>query len=339
MDQLPPYPTYKDCGIPWLGSVPDHWQLLRSGRLFREVNDTGHPSLELLSIDRFKGIIRQADTGRKTRASEDRSLYKRIRPGELGYNLMNAFMGSIGISPQEGILSPAYAVATPVKPMNSRYYHYLLRTPVYTTEFNRCSYGIMYERNRLYYERFKTIPVPCPPVEEQTAIADYLDFNAALVSLFVRTKRRQIEILNEQRTALAKALLAQATANCSLVRLRFICSKFGSGVTPRGGATNYVEAGVPFLRSQNVHFGELRLNDVAYIPIPTHESMSGTHVRSGDVLLNITGASIGRVCAVPPDLGEANVNQHVCIIRPIVNSLDARYLAVCLSLPLSLIHI
>jgi type I restriction enzyme, S subunit len=200
-------------------------------------------------------------------------------------------------------------------------------------EVNKYSRGIVTDRNRLYWDEFRQMPSSFPPVEEQTAIANYLDYNAALVSRFARTKRRQIEILNEQRTALAKALLAQATATCSLVRLRFICSKFGSGVTPRGGATNYVEAGVPFLRSQNVHFGELRLNDVAYIPLPIHESMSGTHVRSGDVLLNITGASIGRVCAVPSDLGEANVNQHVCIIRPIANSLDARYLAVCLSLP------
>lgn len=66
---------------------------------------------------------------------------------------------------------------------------------------------------------------------------------------------------------------------------------------------------------------------------PSTRAWSGTHVRSGDVLLNITRASIGRVCTVPTDLGEANVNQHVCIIRPIAQRIDGRYLAACLSLP------
>jgi type I restriction enzyme S subunit len=62
---LKPYPAYKDSGVPWLGEVPKHWEVVRCGRLFREIVDTGHPDAELLSIDRFRGIIRQSETGRK----------------------------------------------------------------------------------------------------------------------------------------------------------------------------------------------------------------------------------------------------------------------------------
>ncbi len=108
--------------------------------------------------------------------------------------------------------------------------------------------------------------------------------------------------------------------------------KIGSGITPSGGAASYLESGVPLLRSQNVHFDGLRLEDVAFIGEDTHAEMAGTQLRPGDVLLNITGASIGRCTFVPEGFGEGNVNQHVCIIRP-SSKIDHRYLAYCLSAP------
>jgi type I restriction enzyme S subunit len=115
-------------------------------------------------------------------------------------------------------------------------------------------------------------------------------------------------------------------------RIRDHASKIGSGVTPTGGATSYLDAGIPLLRSQNVHFDGLRLDDVAYIAEETHEEMCGTKLRVGDVLLNITGASIGRCSFVPNGFGEGNVNQHVCIIRPLAK-LDPRFLNYCLAAP------
>lgn len=202
MEGLQPYPEYKDSGVPWLGEIPSHWEILRSGLLFREVVDTGHQDLELLSIDRFKGIIKQHETGRKERASEDRSIYKRIKKGELGYNLMNAFMGSVGISPHDGILSPAYAVGRPQKPMNPLFYHYLYRTPIYTGEFDCCSYGIMYERNRLYYERFKPIPAPYPSLIEQDEIVRTIQYFELLIKDYITKKRKTIDLLNEQKQAI-----------------------------------------------------------------------------------------------------------------------------------------
>jgi type I restriction enzyme S subunit len=98
-------------------------------------------------------------------------------------------------------------------------------------------------------------------------------------------------------------------------RIGEVCSKSGSGSTPRGGKEVYKESGVPFLRSQNVYDDGLRLNDVAYIDADTHQRMGGTRVLPGDLLLNITGGSMGRCCRVPDDFGEANVSQHVAIIR------------------------
>ena len=100
-----------------------------------------------------------------------------------------------------------------------------------------------------------------------------------------------------------------------------LCIKTGSGSTPRGGKNVYRKAGVPFLRSQNVYNDGLRLNDVAYIESDVHARMVGTAVQSRDLLLNITGGSMGRCCRVPDEFVEANVSQHVAIIRPAVSEM------------------
>jgi len=94
-----------------------------------------------------------------------------------------------------------------------------------------------------------------------------------------------------------------------------IASFIGSGITPLGGQNVYVSKGIPFIRSQNVYPSGIHLEDIVYITPEMHAEMKRTHVRPDDVLLNITGASIGRSTYVPPCFGEANVNQHVCILR------------------------
>jgi type I restriction enzyme S subunit len=98
-------------------------------------------------------------------------------------------------------------------------------------------------------------------------------------------------------------------------RLGEICSKIGSGSTPKG--SNYSNSGFPFFRSQNIHDSGLVYDDIKYISKEVQEQMKGTIVYSNDILLNITGGSLGRCSLVPSDFKEGNVSQHVCIIRPI----------------------
>lgn len=107
------------------------------------------------------------------------------------------------------------------------------------------------------------------------------------------------------------------------VRLNQLLVKIGAGSTPLGGKEVYVSAGVKFLRSQNVWNDGLRLTDVAYIKPDTHLKMSGTTVYAGDILFNITGASIGRCAVVPTTFDEANVSQHVTIIRPALSTITS----------------
>ena len=94
-----------------------------------------------------------------------------------------------------------------------------------------------------------------------------------------------------------------------------LTTKVGSGVTPRGGEAVYKSEGHPFVRSQNVGLGYLMLDDIAYIDEDTHQRQKNTELQLDEVLLNITGASIGRSALVNQQIVGGNVNQHVCIIR------------------------
>lgn len=109
-------------------------------------------------------------------------------------------------------------------------------------------------------------------------------------------------------------------------------TKVGSGSTPRGGEAVYQRSGVPLIRSQNVHMNRFEMEGLVYIAPEQDEQMKQTRVHQDDVLLNITGASIGRVCVVPDAICPANVNQHVCIIRS-DGSIEPAFLAYYLSTP------
>lgn len=178
--------------------------------------------------------------------------------------------------------------------------------------------------------------IPAPSISEQQAIAQYLDQRCGKLDAIIAIKQQQIKTLDALRQsiiyqAVTKGLDAVAPlvdsgvewlggipASWKVQRVGNISFKIGSGVTPKGGATVYEESGIPLFRSQNIHFSGLKLSDVVFISEETHEEMKGSQIQVNDVLLNITGASLGRCFYFSEDceFKEANVNQHVCIIRP-----------------------
>ncbi|MCK6485231.1 MAG: restriction endonuclease subunit S [Phycisphaerae bacterium] len=110
------------------------------------------------------------------------------------------------------------------------------------------------------------------------------------------------------------------------LRLGDVCTKIGSGATPRGGSDVYVSSGVALIRSQNVYNHGFHREGLAYLGETHAAELTGVEVRAGDVLLNITGDSVARCCRAPADVLPARVNQHVAIIRPDPELLDPQYL-------------
>ncbi|WP_028401053.1 restriction endonuclease subunit S [Ectobacillus panaciterrae] len=109
--------------------------------------------------------------------------------------------------------------------------------------------------------------------------------------------------------------LGDVPKHWEILRVKDTVNKIGNGVTPKGGSEVYTNQGIPFIRSQNVYDEGLRLVDVSFIPLEIHNEMKGSQLKKGDILINITGASIGRTCVVPAELGAANINQHVAFLR------------------------
>jgi type I restriction enzyme S subunit len=213
----------------------------------------------------------------------------------------------------------------------SRFLFYCLASSWFIERCNLLAYGTKMPRVN-WPTQLAQFNLPLPPLPEQQRIAAFLDASCAAIDAAVSAKHRQLETLDALRSTFIHSLFAELS-DAANERVKDIAAKITSGVTPEGGAAGYLDSGIPLLRSQNVHFDGLRLDDVAYISVETHAEMSGSQLKPRDVLLNITGASIGRCSFVPDGFGEGNVNQHVCIIRP-GPCIEYRFLAVFLSSPM-----
>lgn len=174
--------------------------------------------------------------------------------------------------------------------------------------------------------RLATVKVSYPQdKDEQRKIADCLSSLDELID----AEEQKLEALQRHKKGLMQELFPaegesvplrrfpgfENAPEWSLAELGEKTTKVGSGITPKGGDRNYRKSGRPFVRSQNVGWGELLLDGVAHIDDKTHAGFSSTEIRNNDILLNITGASIGRSALADDRIAGGNVNQHVCIIR------------------------
>lgn len=331
-NSLPKYEQYKDSGVEWLGKVPTHWEFIRMKHLFRDYSKKNQPQAELLSVTQTQGVVpRTWVENRMVMPSGNLESFKFIEKGDFAISL-RSFEGGLEYCYHDGIISPAYTVLKSKRNIHSQYYKYLFKTYSFISELQTSVVGIREGKNISYPELSYSF-LPIPPIFEQTLIAQFLDRKTALIDQAIGIKEKQIELLKERRQMLIhKAVtrglnpdvkmkdsgvewIGEVPEGWEVKRIKHITNKIGSGVTPSGGGNTYLETGIPLLRSQNILFGKIELEGVAFISDNVHASMSNSQVKKGDVLLNITGGSIGRCHFVDFD-GPLNVNQHVCILRP-----------------------
>jgi type I restriction enzyme S subunit len=226
--------------------------------------------------------------------------------------------------PKSPVFSMDLSKLTPkIGVSDRRYLYYLLSTPQVKNHFVRCSAGSTVLH--LNVKDAVEINVNLPPLKEQQKIAEIL----TSVDEVIENTQSQISKLEDLKKATMNELLTKGIGHTEfkdteigrippsweIFDIGQLTQKVGSGVTPRGGSQIYTTEGVKFIRSQNIYPDKILLDDIVYIPTQIDEEMSSTRILKGDVLLNITGASIGRCAVVDRDIGPANVNQHVCIIR------------------------
>ena len=200
---LPNYGVYKSSGVEWLGEIPNSWELKRFKFLLDEINDRSKTGKEdLLSVSQYTGVTRKSDKvneGDLLTNAESLEGYKKVSKDDLVSNIMLAWNGSLGISPFNGITSPAYSIYRFRKECAVRFYHYLLRTEIYKAEFKRRSTGVIDSRLRLYSDDFFDVIGIFPSIDTQVTIANFLDKKTALIDEAITIKKQQIELLKDRK--------------------------------------------------------------------------------------------------------------------------------------------
>jgi type I restriction enzyme, S subunit len=194
---------FQHSSVAWLPEIPAHWEICRNGRLFAQRNETGFAALPILEVSLRTGVrLREFSNSARKQVMSDRGKYKRALKGDIAYNMMRMWQGAVGIVPADGLVSPAYIVACPFARVDVRYFNYLFRTAAYKAEIDAQSRGIVKDRNRLYWEDFKQMSSPYPPVEEQGRIADHIDESIQVINSAIQGAENEIALAREYRTRL-----------------------------------------------------------------------------------------------------------------------------------------
>ncbi len=192
------YSSYKDSGVEWLGEIPSSWSLTRLGTRFEErktkVSDKDFPPLSVTK----NGTIPQLDSAAKSNDGDNRKL---VKTGDFVINSRSDRKGSSGIAYQDGSVSLIYIVIEP-KDIHPIYCNYLLKSYNFIEEFYRMGHGIVADLWTTRYDEMKAIMVGIPSIQEQTAIAAFLDRKTALIDQAIEIKQKQIELLKERRQIL-----------------------------------------------------------------------------------------------------------------------------------------
>ncbi len=203
---LNPNVPLRDSGIPWLGEIPAHWETERARWLFRERDersDTGEE--DLLTVSHLTGVTLRSEKEVNMFEAATKEGYKICLSGDLVINTMWAWMGAMGVSSLDGIVSPAYNVYEPRARLDPSYVDALVRLPAFAQEVTRYSKGVWSSRLRLYPEGFFAVSLPVPPLSEQREIVAHIaNETCKLDGLRDATKRTTV-LLKERRAALISA--------------------------------------------------------------------------------------------------------------------------------------
>jgi type I restriction enzyme S subunit len=314
-----PYSGYRNSAHDWLGAAPEHWQVVRSKYLFREVDDRTDTGTEtLLSMRQAHGLIPHAKVSTKPVTPEDLKGYKRVQAGQMVLNRMQASNGMFAVAREDGLVSPDYAVFRLLKPIEPDYFVELFKTNIYRAKFRQESKGLgtgMSGFLRLYSDRFGTIPVPNPPEEEQRKIVSYIRNYDQRIRKLVRNKRNLAEAASERLKLITHD--AMRSNQAQQIRLE-VASHLISRPIPRIASDSYTPIGL-YNRGRGLFKKAETLG----------EDLGDSDfywVRSGDLILSGQFAWEGAVALADIDADGCIASHRYPILRGAEGIVDTSYL-------------
>ena len=325
------YNEYKDRSVQWLGEIPSHWGLRRTKYVWKETDSRSEfGSEQLLSVSQYDGV-REAQSDSR---SESLKGYKIVKQDELVINIMLAWLGGLGVSKHEGIVSPAYCVYKLQDAQNPRFLHYLYRTPMYLAEFARHSTGIVPSRWRMYTDDFGEVLTLLPPIEEQDAMVAYLDTATAKIDEAIAQQQKMIDLLNERKqiiinNAVTKGLNPDAPMKDSgvdwigkipehweICKLKRVANGFSNGTS----ATQITFGTTPYsvTRIETITTGSINYDKVGYVK--KDSSLNRYLLKKNDVLIsNINSFERVGNCAIYDGQHELYHGMNLLRITPLDN--------------------
>lgn len=201
IDGLKSYPEMKETGLPWLGRIPEHWQLERMKFILRERNERGFPDEPLLAATQTKGVVRKEEYENRTvLALKDLHLLKRVHVGDFVISL-RSFQGGIEYAREQGIISPAYTVLFPNDQSTHGFLAWLLKSKPYIENLSLFVTGIRQGQN-IDYQKLGRSALPLPPREERGSIVRFLGYADRCIRSYIRVKQKLIKLLDAQKQAI-----------------------------------------------------------------------------------------------------------------------------------------
>lgn len=333
---LTPYPEYKESNIPWLGIVPSHWKVVPNRSIFYEIIDRNHPNEEMLSVTIRKGVIKQnillSESSKKDSSNLDKSAYKMVQPGDIAYNKMRAWQGAIGVSDFKGIVSPAYIVVRPRQEINTKYFHYLMRTPAFNKEAERWSYGITSDQWSLRSEHFRMIYCSFPPLDEQAAIVRFLDHTGSRIKRYILAKQKLIKLLNKQKQAVIHQAvtrgldpnvplkpsgvewLGDVPEHWKIMKLKYEMSFCGGG-TPSKANEDYWKGKIPWVSPKDMK-SEIIVDTEDHVTIKAVAESSTQLIPANTILMVVRSGILQRTIPIAQTSCEVSINQDMKALIP-----------------------
>jgi len=310
------YNKYKPSNFRYINSIPIHWFEKRAKFIFREIDERSlHGNEELLSVSHYTGVTPRSEKNVNMFLAESYKGSKLCKKHDLVINIMWAWMGALGVSFYDGIVSNGYGVYRFINKglYNPKYIDYLLRTKKYVGEYIRRSKGIHSSRWRLYTDNFFNIYIISPPLKEQTAIVSFLDHKIGQIDTFINKKQTQIDLFKEYRTAIineavTKGLnpnvkmkdsgiewLGEIPEHWNVTKLKYF-SEIINGSTPKSGISEYWNGDIVWLTPDDL--GKLnckRISDSARKITEQGLNSCGTTVTPPNSIIFSTRAPIGHI--------------------------------------------
>ena len=311
---FPRYPEYKDSGVAWLGSVPTHWQAKRTGYFFQERREkVSDKDFDALSVTK-NGVVPQLETAAKTDDGDNR---KKVCAGDFVINSRSDRKGSAGAADRDGSVSLISTVLRPRDEVEIKFAHHLLRSELFQEEFYRFGKGIVADLWSTNFTEMRNIVLAIPPLQEQRAIATFLDRETAKIDALVAEQEKLIALLQEKRQAVishavTKGLdpnvpmkdsgvewLGEVPGHWEIKPLRY-CVDFQEG--PGILADDFRDDGVPLIRVAGVQSKWATLEGCNYLD-PEKVAWRWQHFRvsEGDLLVSAS-ASMGTLSEVGPEV-------------------------------------